>query len=78
MKLLLSGGRQPLIRAATRCVVKLLLLPTKCYSGLNVLILESHGFGPSRVVHCNLLPVEGIHQLLVYLDHLVHEGLCVL
>ena len=78
MKLLLSGGPQALIRAGTRCVVKLCLLPTHHYPGLNVLILESHGFGPSRVVHFNFLLVQGIHQLLVDLDHLVHEGLCVL
>ena len=78
MKLLLSGRPQPLIRAGTRRVVKLRLLPTHCHPGLYVLILESHGLGPSGVVHCYLLPVEGIHQLLVDLDHLVHEGLCVL
>ena len=78
MKLLLSGGRQPFIRAATRCVVKLYRLPTQCYPGLYVLILESHRFGSSRVVHCDLLPVKGIHQLLVDLDHLVNEGLSVL
>jgi hypothetical protein len=59
-------------------MVKLCLHPTHRNLGLNVLILESHGFGPSGVVHCDLLPVEGIHQLLVDLDHLVHEGLSVL
>ena len=78
MKLLLIGGPQPLIRASSRCVVKLCLLPSHRHPRLNVLIRESHGFGPSGVVHCDFLPVEGIHQLLVDLDHLVHEGLSVL
>ncbi len=77
MKLLLSGGTQPLIRA-TGCVVKLCLLPTHSNPGLNEVILESHGFCSSRVVHRDFLPVEAIHQLLVDLDHLVHEGLSVL
>ena len=78
MKLLLSGGTQPLTRTTTHCVVKLCLLPTHCYPGLNEVILESHGFGSSGVVHRDFLPVQGIHQLLVDLDHLVHEGLSVL
>ena len=78
MKLLLSGGTKPLIRASTRCVVKLRLLPTHCNPRLYVLILESHGFGSSSVVHCDLLTVKGFHQLLIDLDHLVHEGLSVL
>lgn len=67
-----------MIRVATRCVVKLCLLPSHCHPGLNVLIRESHGFSPSGVVHCDFLPVQGINQLLVDLDHLVHEGLSVL
>jgi hypothetical protein len=59
-------------------VVKLCLLASHSHPGLNVLIRESHGFGPSGVVHCDFLPVKGINQFLVDLDHLVHEGLSVL
>lgn len=64
-------------RAGTRCLVKLRLLPTHRHPGLNVLILESHGFGPSGVVPWDLLSVKCVYQVLIDLHDLVHEGLCV-